>query len=513
MNMLRTGTALLAFFLAACGQSPQEVTSTLIVNASVYDGNGSPASRAAVRFDGDRIVAIGNLQALEGETVIDADGLALAPGFIDAHSHHADDLEDYPHMPAVLSQGITTTTRGLDGYSDSTGSIGHTPQADYVAYVAANPVSVNIASYTPHNSIRDAVMGNDFRREATPEELADMRTLMEADMQAGAIGLSTGLEYDPGIYASTKEIVELAKIAASYGGTYSSHMRDEDDLVFEAIDEVLEIGLNAELPVRIAHIKLADTNFWGRAGEVVEKLEAARNAGIEVSADIYPYLRWQADLTIFFPARDFTDMSVAEYTLDHASTAEDILLAYYKPLPGLSGKTLAEAAMQLEMSPEEALLHLAQLSAKYLEETGEYADSIIAKGMDEPDVVKFMRWQYTGICTDGSHASGHPRGWGSFPRVLARYQRGLGVLSIEEAIHKMTATNADALRLRDRGRVAVGAFADLVLFNPDTITDRASMQDYDVASTGVNKVWVNGVLAFENGEVTDARAGQIVRLN
>lgn len=510
-TLLKT-SCLALLIVIGCGPDAPPVTSTLIVNAAVYDGSGSDAASVAVRIDGEKITGVGDLEPLEGESVVDAAGLALAPGFIDPHSHHDSDLDDYRHMPAVLSQGVTTIARGLDGSHSIDDGFTYQSIADFNAEFRERPAAVNIASFSAHGTIRAAVMEDDYQRPATDDEIAEMQKLVDADMHAGAIGLATGLEYEPGIYSTTSEIIALARVAAQHGGIYASHMRDEDDRLHEAIDEVIEIALNAAVPAIISHIKLADMEFWHTADAVIEKLEAARAGGADVSADIYPYLRWQANLSVLFPERDYTDRAVAEYTFAHSASPENILIVEYLPNPEFNDMTIAEIAATVEGDPVDVLLDLSAGADRYRQEHGQDGASIIAKGMHEDDVIRFMQWPHTIICSDGSHESGHPRGHGAFPRVLGRYVRELGALSLANAIHKMTGQAAAMLRLPDRGRIEPGAYADLVLFNPDTIIDNATMSSPETLSTGVRKVWVNGVLAFEDGEPTLEYPGQIITL-
>jgi len=497
--------------LTACGDSTSLATSTLITNAVIYDGSGSEPVHAALRMDGDRIIEIGKIEALDGETVIDARGLALAPGFIDTHSHHDSDLQEYRHMPGVLSQGVTLIVRGADGSSNSDGQ--HLPLDEFNASFEHSPAAVNIASFSAHNSIRYAVMGDDNRRPATADEVAAMAALVEADMLNGAIGLATGLEYEPGIFSETEEVIELAKIAARSGGRYMSHVRDEDDLQMDAFEEVIRIGREARLPVHISHIKLADKEFWGTTSAVIEKLNAARNDGVQVSADIYPYQRWSSNLAVLFPERDYSDRSVADFTFEHTAAPEDILLSHYGPNPEFNGHTIAEVASILEKDVATTLMELALAADNYRKETGRGGAGIIAKGMDEGDVAALMLWEHTNFCSDGGHGGGHPRGYGAFPRVLGRFVRDLGVLELENAIYKMTALPARTMGFDKRGFLREGYYADLVLFDPDIIEDRSTMLDSTAVSVGIEKVWVNGVLAFENGEPTMVYPGRVVGRN
>ena len=513
LEMLRKPITVILFcaaVLVACGESTPVVTSTLITNAMIHNGSGSEPFHGAVRIDGDRIVEIGDFEPLQGELVVDAGGLVLAPGFIDTHSHHDSAMAEYRHMPGVLSQGVTTIVRGVDGSSDTEDESRHMPQAEFNLTFARSPAAVNVASYSAHNSIRQEVMGDDNRRPATQEEIDAMSALVRADMENGAIGLATGLEYEPGIFSETEEVVELAKVASKFGGRYMSHVRDEDDLQMDAFDEVIRIGREALLPVHISHIKLADREYWGTTAAVIEKLNNARNQGVEISADIYPYERWASNLAVLFPARDYSDRSVAEFTFEHTAAPEDIILSHYAPNPDFDGLSVADIAKITERDLPSTLLELAKAADDYRQETGRSGASIIAKGMNEDDVAALMQWEYTNICSDGSHGVGHPRGYGAFPRVLGRYVRDRGALSLPEAIYKMTTLAAQSIGITDRGRIRTGYYADLVLFDPDVIADRATMQDSTALSVGIEKVWVNGVLAFENDEPTLVYPGRIV---
>ena len=491
--------SLIISFSACTVESPEPVSSTLIVNAVIYDGSGGDPYSGSLRFDAttQRIVAVGKLEQFAGETVIDAEGLALAPGFIDTHSHHDEELEKYRHMPGVLSQGITTIVRGMDGSGGEYLSVD-----EFNAAFETTPAAVNVASFSAHNTIRQFVMGDNNRRHATSEEVDVMAALVEADMQAGALGLSTGLEYDPGIFSSTDEVIDLARVAATHNGRYSSHLRDEDDRFLDAIGEIVRIGREADIPVHVSHIKLADRLAWGTTDDVIGLLDSARTDGVDITADIYPYERWASNLAILFPNRDYTNREAGEYTFERTAAADDILVIDYPPNPDFEGMTVAEIATITESDEVTTLLTLAEAAEK----TG---SGIIAKSMTDDDIAAFMRWPFMNICSDGWHG-GHPRGYGSFPRVLGRFTREFGVLSVPEAIFKMTARAADSMGISDRGRIEAGHYADLVLFNPGTIIDHATMKDPTAASTGVERVWVNGVLAFDNDATTGVFAGQVV---
>jgi N-acyl-D-amino-acid deacylase len=352
-------------------------------------------------------------------------------------------------------------------------------------------------------------MGDDNRRYATPAEIDAMAELVAADMQNGALGLSTGLEYEPGIFSATEEVIELARVAAAGGGRYTSHLRDEDDRFIDAVNEIIQIGEDADIPVHVSHIKIADRLAWGTTADIIGLLNGARSRGVEVTADIYPYERWASNLAVLFPDRDYSSVATAEYTFERTAAAEDILLISYPANPAFEGMTIAEVASITERDEVTTLLELSQAAEDHRRETGEDT-GIIAKSMNNEDIAAFLRWPYMNICSDGWHG-GHPRGYGSFPRVLGFFGRELGVLSLPEATFKMTARAADSMGISNRGRIAEGYYADLVLFDPDTVIDRATMTEPMAMSSGIERVWVNGVLAFDDGAPTDAFAGQVVR--
>ncbi len=277
-----------------------EPSTTLITNVMVYDGTGSKPFKGSVRIQGDRIITVkqGALpQLYVNSKVVDGKGLALAPGFIDTHSHHDIGLDEEPEASALITQGVTTIVRGMDGFSDTPMRRGgYFSVNDFSEYFHFVPIAINVASFSAHNSIRLEVMGEDYKRTATHEELNEMGSLVEADMIAGAYGLSTGLEYDPGIYSTTEEVIELAKITTQYNGKYKSHIRSEDRQYWEAINEIIEIGRQAKIPVNIDHFKLNGTFNWGRTDEILSILESARAEGINITADVYPYEAWSSSI-------------------------------------------------------------------------------------------------------------------------------------------------------------------------------------------------------------------------
>lgn len=494
---------LLSLFLVACAPPGGPRGGFVISGASVLDGHGGPARSMNVHVQGDTITAIGE-DPPDGVEILDARGLTLAPGFIDTHSHGDANLSSHRGALAVVSQGITTIVGGQDGDSPF-------PLAEYFAGLDASPAAVNIAAYAGHGRLRRAVMGDDFRRPASDDEIERMRTLLAEEMKAGALGLGSGLEYDPGIYSETTEMVVLAREAGSWGGRYISHLRSEDRYFWHAVDEIITIGREANLPVQISHVKLAMTSLWGQADRLIARLEEARASGVNITADIYPYPYWQSTLTVMFPERNFDDPVAAKFAVTEVSTPEGMLIAVYKPDPSYAGKTLAEISEMRGTKPAQTLMDLIR-DAEAMKATGEEdVESVIATSMDEDDIVKLIAWQHTNIGTDGGLAGTHPRGYGTYPRVLGRYVRERDALTLPEAIRKSTTLAAEHMGFEDRGRIAPGFKADLVLFDPDTVIDRATPEDPHALSVGIERVWVNGVLVYSDGSTTGAYPGRVLR--
>jgi len=482
--------------LPGSAAAAQTQNATLIRNATVIDGRGTPARRGDVRIVGARIVAVGSLTPTRTDRVVDAQGLALAPGFIDTHSHHDRGLFDERTALAMVSQGITTIVVGQDGGGMGLGAL--------FAQMAKEPVAVNVASYVGHGAVRRAVMGNDFRRVATAAEVARMEALVRTDMRAGALGLSSGLEYDPGIYSSPSEVLALAKVAASAGGRYISHIRSEDRDFWPALDELITIGRVLRVPVQVSHIKLGMLDLWGQADSVVAVLDRARASGVNVTADIYPYLYWQSNLGVFYPKRNFADSSETAFVLSHITAANDIILNRVSGHPEYRGKTVAQVATTRGTTPARTMMDL-------LAEPNGAGIGVVAKGMDDADVGKLMQWPFTNICSDGMSSGLHPRGFGSFPKVLGPYVRDRNLFSTEEAVRKMTSLAASNVGIAQRGVIAPGNFADLVLFDPATVSDRATFDTPQATAVGVQRVWVNGVTVFDNAKPTNRYPGRALR--
>jgi N-acyl-D-amino-acid deacylase len=498
---MRYVTLLLLVLGISCTKQQYDV---VIRGATVMDGSGAAGQIMDVAIQADTIAFVGDLSSAIGKEEIQGKGLVLAPGFIDTHSHHDRGLKENPDVLAAISQGITTIVVGQDGSS-------HWPLKDFFQSLQANPPSVNVASYSGHNTLRDVVLGSNFKREASQSEIDSMKTMLQADMQAGAIGLSTGLEYDPGIYSARDEVLQLAKVLPQHNGRYISHLRSEDRFFWDALDEIITIGRETKVPVQVSHMKLAMRGLWGKADSALQILNKAREQGINISADVYPYPYWSSTITVLFPNRNFTDEREAAFILKEVTTPEGIIFSNHEPNPEYNGKSLADVATLLKLSPEKTLIKLIQDLALCQKTNPDCGSSIVATSMTEPDIQKIMQWPNTSICSDGASSGRHPRGFGAFTRVLGKYVRSDSALSLASAIHKMTTLSANQMNIQKRGAIKPGYYADLVLFDAATVSDQSTIQQPQQISTGIQRVWVNGQTAFVDEKVTGKRSGRVVR--
>ena len=489
-------TAFAAATLAAGADQAAPPSTTLIRGALVFDGTGAEARQLDVRISGDRIAVVGRLEPLPGERVVDATGLALAPGFIDTHSHHDRGLDTARDALAMISQGVTTIVVGQDG--------GGEHLAERFAQLERQPVSVNVASYVGHGAIRDRVMGKDYARHATADEVERMKALVKTEMDAGALGLSTGLEYDPGIYSAPEEVLALAKVAGDAGGRYASHLRSEDRRFWEALDELIAIGRVNGMPVHVSHLKLGMHDLWGQADTLIGVLDRARASGVQLTADIYPYTYWQSNLGVLYPERNFSDRTETAFVLTHVALAGDILFNSFRGHPEYAGKTLAQVGELRRTTAEQTLMDL-------LAEPGGDGAGIVAKGMADADVERLFQWPFANVCSDGQSTGLHPRGFGSFAKVLGPYVRDRKLFPLAEAVRKMTGLAADSAGLLNRGLAAPGYFADLVLFDPAVVADRAEFGHPQAQAIGIRTVWVNGQIVFDEGKPTGVYAGRPIR--
>ncbi|MCZ2458484.1 MAG: serine hydrolase [Chitinophagales bacterium] len=489
---------------AFLGKEVSIPATSLITNVQLIDGTGTPARKASVRIEGKRIIAIGNLTPFEGETVINGNGKVLAPGFIDTHSHLFGSLSNQSDAIAALNQGVTTIVSGQDGESDPVDSV--------KALLHRVPVAVNVATYTGHSTLRKAVVGtNDLHRIATADEIKKMSSMLNEELDKGSLGLSTGLEYEAAFYSNRDEIIELAKIAAIKKARYISHLRSEDINLNDAIDEIINIGREAKLPVQVSHIKIALKDNWGTAPELLAQLQAARDEGIDITADCYTYDFWNSTIRVLFPKKDFTSLEGARFATEHLYDPSGSVLVRFLPEPEYEGKTVSAIAAMRKETPEQTLLALVAAAEEFEKKhPGEDAEGIMGKAMSDDDVSRFLSWQHTNICSDGA-IGGHPRAYGTFTRFLGRYIRDKKIMSLETAVNKMTALAAEHTGIRMRGVVADGFYADLVLFDPETVMDNADINNPKTLSDGILKVWVNGVEVYSNKQMTGKYPGVFIK--
>jgi N-acyl-D-amino-acid deacylase len=477
----------------------------LIRNATVYDGTGRPPFIADVRIQGERIAAIEpRLDPLAGESVRDAQGLALAPGFIDMHSHGSGGLLQDRDAATVTRQGVTTILVGQDGESDY-------PLRDWLAQLEATPSALNVASMVGHATLRGQVMGKDLYRPSTAPELARMKSLLAQELTAGAFGLSTGLEYEAAHFATTEEVVELAEVVSATGGFYISHVRDEANRTFEAFDEVMRIGREARIPVQITHIKLGSTPVWHQAAtRMPQYFEQARREHIDLRADVYPYTFWHSTIRVIVPDRDYFNADkVGRAIADNGGPAA-IRLGKYTPEPALAGQTLEQVAATWRVTPVEAFMRIVKATQAEAD-SDESLENVLVTSMSEDDLRWFVAHPAISFSSDGELHGSHPRGAGAFPRVLGRYVREEKVLSLEAAIHKMSGLPAAQLGLKDRGRLAAGYLADLVVFDPSSVIDQSTVESPELPPLGIPDVMVAGQWIVRDGKVTGLHPGRVLR--
>ncbi len=481
--------------------------SVLITNALIYDGTGNPPFSSDVRVEDDRIVTVGpHLNPRPGETVRDEQGLALAPGFIDMHSHADRGLLKDLDAATVSRQGVTTILVGQDGESDF-------PLAGFFSRLAATPAAINVASMVGHATLREQVMGKDLYRPSTAAELDKMKALLARELSAGAFGLSTGLEYEEGHFATTGEVIELSKVAAAQGGFYISHVRDEATRTFESFDEVLQIGREARIPVEITHIKLGATSVWHQAASRLPAyFAAARRDHIDLQADVYPYAFWHSTLRVIVSDRDYYNPAKVAAALAENGGAGAIRISRYQPDPALAGKTLQQFAAAWHVSPVEAFMRVIKETSSEIDHPeSDPLEEVDVTSMSEDDVRWFVAQPTIMICSDGELHGSHPRGAGTFPRVLGRYVREQKALTLQAAVHKMTGLPARQLKLKDRGRIAAGYVADLVIFDPAHVIDRSTLQNPEAPPTGIPAVMVAGEWVVDDGRVTGKHPGHVLR--
>ncbi len=538
--MQRTGSLSLvaALLLTACGAdtgtSPEvsERVDILIRNARVVDGTGSPWFFSDVAVDDGRIVALAPSVDLDADTVIDAAGRMLTPGFIDIHTHveasaSRSGLEGLPRADNFLLDGVTTIVTGNCGGSE----------VDIAAYRnRLEGLGINVATLIGHNSVRRAVMGYDDRAP-TAEELAEMQALVETAMREGAVGLSTGLLYVPGTYATTEEVVALAQSAAKHGGLYASHIREQGAKLHDSINEAIQVGQQANTRVQISHLKVKGRTRWGSIGDAISLIDEWRDQGVDVVVDAYPYERASTNLGVNLPR-----WAVAGSAEDIAARIEDAetrdrmkaemlaklvddgygdysyaTVAYFAADPELNGMTISEvsAARGRDPGPEGDIDTIFEMMIEGGQAGTRYGASMVYHYMSNDDVDTIFRYPNSAVASDGGvvdfgRGQPHPRSYGTNARVIADYVRGRAVLTLEDAVRRMTSLPARTFGFSDRGIIRPGMVADLVLFDPDRVTDVATFTDPHQYSEGFDYVIVNGVATVADGDITDERPGRFV---
>ncbi len=508
---------------------PDTAYTVILTGGTLYDGLGNDPVITDIGIVGENIVAFGDLSTFEAPVKLDVTGLAVVPGFIDVHSHAAggdyaqSGLRRHSAAENYIRQGVTSVIVGQDGSSAY-------PIDTYLAAIERSPRSINVGTTVGHGTIRAIVMGNRDRKP-TSDELNKMKSMVAGSMAAGALGLSSGLEYTPGAYSETEELIELAKAAAPYGGIYTSHMRDEGGKLLESVAETIQIGEEGGLAPHITHHKVIGKDRWGNSEKSLKLVEEARDRGVDVMSDVYPYTASSTSINILFPAwskegnrsarlgrlrdpeqRLFIRNDIVEHLkTERGSDPSTIFVASCSWNKNHNGKSLSD--ILTERNKEVTLVNAAELAME-LEEKGGCMG--VFHSMSEEDVQRIMKHPTTMIASDGgvptmNSGSPHPRNYGTFARVLARYVRELEVLSFEEAVQKMTSLPAHRLNLVNRGVLQAGAVADIAVLDPATIQDHATFEAPHQYATGVQHVFVSGEAVLMNGEVTDSRPGKVLR--
>ena len=552
---------LVIFGLLVCSYSLLPATSEssqgfdiVITNGHISDGTGSPWYSGDLGIWDGKIVAIGNLAAAPRKRTIDARGMVVAPGFIDMLGQSELTILVDPRLPSKVFQGITTEITGEGGSAaplndamiqadrSSYEHLKITPDwrtlRQYFVRLEKQGMGINLATYIGATQVRRMVLG-DADLQPTAQQLEQMKALVRDAMKDGAVGVSTSLEYAPAPYAKTEELIALAGEASKFGGIYATHMRNEGDAVLTAIDETLRIGREAHIPVEIWHIKVAGKNNWGHMPDVVAKINSARSHGMDITADTYAYTAWFNSMSAFIPpwAHDGGDAKLIDRLKDPATRArirKDMLTPSkewdneWQEIPGpeavmigvvqnpklmpMQGKRLTEVAKIWNKDPMDALFDL-------LIEDNAFTN-VAVFGMSEPDVVLALQQPWVAIDNDSSGASPegilgqehpHPRAYGTFPRILRKYVREEKKLTLEDAIRKFSALPAQRMRLADRGVLKAGMWADVVIFDPASVRDMADFENPNQLSQGMEFVLVNGVPVIEQGKMTGALPGKVLR--
>ena len=520
-NYFISSLTLFALLLPSLGNSQDY--DLIIRGGKVVDGSGNPWYRADIAIKGDRIAEIGQLSKLEAKRVIDANGLVVAPGFIDPHTHALRGIFEVPNAESALLQGVTTLTEGNDGSSPY-------PIDRHYADIDNLRISPNWAVFVGQGTIRQRVIGFGLRK-ATADEMERMKQMVRDAMEQGALGISTGLFYVPGSFTSTEEVIELSKVAAEYDGIYISHIREEAAQLIDSVQETIRIGEEADIPVQITHHKVIGVENWGASLESLRLVDEARDRGVDVTIDQYPYTASQTSINALIP--QWAQAGGREEMLSRIDSAEtystiknevvakilydrgggdpkNVFISRNSWDPDMAGKNLAELAIEagLEPTPENA----ADVVFDIIRGGGATA---VYHAIGPEDVDRIMQHPATAIGSDGpvgvfGEGAPHPRQYGTFARVLGLYVRERKVLSLEDAIRKMSSQSARRLGIHDRGLITKGYFADIAIFDPDEIIDKATFENPHQYAIGTKFVLVNGAVVVENGQHTGARPGRIL---
>jgi dihydroorotase/N-acyl-D-amino-acid deacylase len=553
MKATRVLLILIILFASATLFAQTPAFDLVITNGHIVDGTGSPWYSGDLGIRGGKIAAIGNLSAVPRKRTIDAAGKVVAPGFIDMLGQSELTILVDPRLPSKIYQGITSEITGEGGSiaplndaiieSDRSGfeHFKVTPDwrtfRQYFARLEKQGIGINLASYVGATQVRRMVLGDDDK-QPTPAQLEQMRDFVREGMKDGAVGVSTSLEYTPAPYAKTEELIALAAEAGKLGGIYATHMRNESDSVLDSIDEALRIGREGHIPVEIWHLKVAGKDNWGHMPEVVAKINAARAAGADVSADTYAYTAWYNGFSAFIPpwAHDGGDTKLVERLKDPATRArirKDLQTPSkdwdneWQEIPGpdaimlgavensslvpLLGKRLSEIAKLWNKDPMDTVFDLL---------IQDPSAEVAVFGMSQPDVTLALQQPWVAVDNDSegtspegilSQSHPHPRAYGTFPRILAKYVREEKVLTLEDAIRKFTALPAQRMRLTDRGVLKAGMWADVAVFDPATVRDRATFDNPNQLSEGMEYVLVNGIPVIDQGKMTGALPGKVLR--
>jgi N-acyl-D-amino-acid deacylase len=496
----------------------------IIRNGKILDGTGNSWYYGDVAVKDGRIVKIGKLSGMTATREINAGGMFVTPGFIDVHTHIEGDEVINPGAGNFIYDGVTSVVTGNCGSSV-------VDFAKYFIKLDSLKLAINVASLIGHNDIRKAVMGT-ANRQPTPDELSKMKDLVEAGMKAGAVGFSTGLIYIPGTYAKTNEVVELAKVAASYNGVYASHIRDEADSIVYAINEAIQVGREANMPVEISHFKLSGQQNWGRSKETVAMIVDARNSGMDVTIDQYPYTASSTSLSTLLPdwvlsdgqdsivkrlqveairkqVKDYMIRRLNRRKLKHFSFA---VVASFKADSTYNGKSIEE------INVVKGRKHTRQDETETILEMMEQGGAgMVFHGMDEEDVKYIMRYPFNMFASDASirifnKGVPHPRGYGTNARVLAKYVRDDKVITLEEAVRRMTSLPAQKFHLNNRGLLKEGYAADILIFNKDQVQDMSTYENPHQYTKGFTFVLVNGMVTVDNGQQNDIRNGKTLKM-